>query len=95
MDLPKCKICGEKHRLGFCPQNESRAKASVEAEGHGRPNRPEAEGVSRIAARRSAVGVTAKQGQQAETTNAGLQGAKSRKRDSSEGRQIKGIETVK
>ncbi len=28
MDLPKCKICGEKHRLGPCPQNQSRAKAT-------------------------------------------------------------------
>lgn len=23
MDLPKCKICGEKHRLGLCPSHES------------------------------------------------------------------------
>lgn len=28
MELPKCKICGEKHRLGPCPQIQSRAKAT-------------------------------------------------------------------
>jgi hypothetical protein len=74
MDLPKCKICGEKHRLGPCPQNQSRAKAPVEANGHGTASRPEAESVSRVAARRSAVDVPAKQAEQAGKANAGHQG---------------------
>lgn len=34
MDLPKCKICGEKHRLGSCPQNSI---GSATPKG-GRPN---------------------------------------------------------
>ena len=49
MDLPKCKICGERHRLGPCPQNQSQAKAVVDVRGIMKPNRSREEVVSRLA----------------------------------------------
>ena len=28
MDLPKCRICGDKHRLGGCPSNATKSRGS-------------------------------------------------------------------
>ena len=45
MDLPKCKICGEKHRLGPCPQ--SRATNPVAKATKGKAGTAEVDGLVR------------------------------------------------
>src|ERR1700683_4822340 len=32
MDLPKCRICGERHRLGGCPSMQTKSARSSEVE---------------------------------------------------------------
>lgn len=48
MDLPKCRTCGERHRLGGCPESQARATALADAkrreksssEAKGKPQTP-------------------------------------------------------
>jgi hypothetical protein len=59
MDLPKCKICGDRHRLGGCPtssgggDNPSTAQVTRAARGKSDPAPPEAKRGLRVPALKS------------------------------------------